>query len=181
MKYIKENELLLPRHVKLCIFELDYTFWSVSCPRRWCQNCFSMTKAHHHHGHHNHRHYDKHNGVDQLYIYFFLSLCQRPVFSVTCPGNSFISHTQLSCKLHHWAFTPNVYGGRSVVYPGRESALWDRTRRLPWLRRLLLETESRRVTMTRVFTSIITGYAAFVDSNPHPPRRQSRQRYISEI
>ena len=152
----------------------------------------------------------------------------------------------MSCKLHHWAFTPNVYGGRSAVRPGRESAVGDRTIRLPWLRRLLLETESRVLTdtgvyqhhhrirsfrrqqptstatskpvsiyfrdtdraavagfwhphvqwtphhrqletesrvltMTRAFTSIITGFAAFVDSSPHPPPAQSRYRYISEI
>ena len=47
----------------------------------------------------------------------------------------------MSCKLHHWAFTPNVYGGKSAVRPGRESGLGERTRRLPWLCRLLLETE----------------------------------------
>ena len=130
--------------------------------------------------------------------------------------------------------------------PGRESALGDRTRRLPWLRRLLLETESsgvsptrvylhhhgirsfsrqrptstatlkpaavyytdidpaavsgfrhphvqwtphhrqletesRVLTMTRAFTSIITGFAAFVDSIRQQPQAYSRYRYISEI
>ena len=96
------------------------------------------------------RSYDKHNGVDQL-CFFVLSLGQRRVFSVTCSGNSFISQTQMSCKLHHWAFTPNVYGERSAVRPGRESAVGDRTIRLPWLRRLLLETESRVLTDTGVY------------------------------
>ena len=41
-------------------------FWSVSGHRGSCQHCFSMSRAHHHHGRHNHRHYDKYNGIDQL-------------------------------------------------------------------------------------------------------------------
>ena len=52
------------------------------------------------------------------------------------------------------------------MLPGRESALGDRTICLPWLRRLLLEAETRGVTMTRALTVRRQQRTSTATSNP---------------
>jgi len=95
-------------------------FWSVSGHRGWCQNGFSIIKAHHHHSH-NHRYYDEHNGVDP--ICDFLLVCAKgPCFLLPSPETTPFTTLQGVARCSIGRSPQQYYGGRSAVRPGRESA-----------------------------------------------------------
>ena len=97
-------------------------FSSVSGHRGWCQNGFSILKAHHHHRHHNRRHYDKHDGVDPLYI-FLLVCAKSPCLLLPAPETAPYPTLKAVASYIIGRLPQQYYGGGLLCARGA-SRLW---------------------------------------------------------